>query len=418
MKNNLNLESGIKSIVYLDKHMKLEKEKEDYSLSLLGRICCPFNISTSKVKKLVRDTWTMFREVGIKKFGARLNVHIYKFGSGIDIMRIKYDGPWVLDVYLVVLIEIPGIGFQFGAAISMDYELFIVFMCRIPIQFLTSAAYRFMASAVGELCGFAEPMGMSSQHKIVKMLIKINITGSLPRRVLVRAQEEEAWVSVNYNVMPWRICDLCRVLDHSSEPCVKGQVIMVNDTPTGSEDRDVILMEVCHVGHNVHVDMSKDEVRKATITTLNIEKARGSIKGMEEECNVAVVNESGVEEASFDIVESSSGDINIVAEQIAMEDSIRMEDKIMEDKRNIIKGKAKVGDSSIEVMISHPPRGEISTGSLVIIEGGQTVALVEAIKRLDEAKYYQLKASNLLDFSVNMVDPERNKRKYKRKMVV
>ncbi|KAI3964299.1 hypothetical protein MKW92_015809, partial [Papaver armeniacum] len=153
MKNNLNLESGIEPIVYLDKHMVLEKEKEDYTLSLLGRIWCPFTISTSRVKKLVRESWPMFREVDIKKFGARLNVHIYKFGSEIDIMIIKDDRPWVLDGYLVVLIEIPGMGFQFGAAINMDYELFIVFMCRIPIQFLTSTAYRVMASAVGELCG-------------------------------------------------------------------------------------------------------------------------------------------------------------------------------------------------------------------------------------------------------------------------
>ncbi|KAI3857439.1 hypothetical protein MKW98_026566, partial [Papaver atlanticum] len=60
-------------------------------------------------------------------------------------MRIKDDGPWVLDGYLVVLIEIPEMGFQFGAAINMDYELFMVFMCRIPIQFLTTTAYRVMA---------------------------------------------------------------------------------------------------------------------------------------------------------------------------------------------------------------------------------------------------------------------------------
>lgn len=176
IKNNLNLESAIEPIVYLDKHMVLEKEKEDYSLSILGRICCLFTISTSRVKKLVRDTWLMSREVGIKKFRARLNVHIYKFGSEIDIMRIKDYGPWVLDGYLVVLIEIPEIGFQFGVAINMDYELFIVFMCRIPTQFLITAAYRFMASAVGELCGFAEPMGLSSEHETIKMLIKINVT--------------------------------------------------------------------------------------------------------------------------------------------------------------------------------------------------------------------------------------------------
>ncbi|KAI3875493.1 hypothetical protein MKX03_031348, partial [Papaver bracteatum] len=181
MKNNLNLESDIEPIVYLDKHMVLEKEKEDYSLCMLGRICCPITISTSRVKKLVRDTWPMFREVGIKKFGARLNVHIYNFGFGIDILRIKDDGPWVLDGYLVVLIEIPEMGFKFGATINIDYELFIVFMCRIPSQFLTTTTYK-VTSIVGELCGFAEPMGLSSEHKTVKTLIKIYVIGSLPRR--------------------------------------------------------------------------------------------------------------------------------------------------------------------------------------------------------------------------------------------
>ncbi|KAI3943468.1 hypothetical protein MKW92_047582, partial [Papaver armeniacum] len=90
--------------------------------------------------------------------------------------RIKDDEPWVLDGYLVVLIEIPGMGFQFGEAINMDYELFIVFMRRILIQFLTSAAYIVMPSSIGELFGFAELMGMSSEHKTVKMLIKINVT--------------------------------------------------------------------------------------------------------------------------------------------------------------------------------------------------------------------------------------------------
>ncbi|KAI3959528.1 hypothetical protein MKX01_025044, partial [Papaver californicum] len=184
MKNNLNIESAIEPVVYLDKHMVLEKEREDYSVCLLGRIYCPVTISTSKVRKLVRDSWPMFKEVSIKKFGARLNVHLYKFGSEIHIMRIKDDGSWVLDGYLVVLIEIPSQGFLFGADINMYYELFIVFLCRIPNQFLTPAAYRAMTAATGELCGFAEPMGPSPDHKTVKMLIKINVTGPLPRRVL------------------------------------------------------------------------------------------------------------------------------------------------------------------------------------------------------------------------------------------
>ncbi|KAI3947274.1 hypothetical protein MKW92_001426, partial [Papaver armeniacum] len=379
MKNNLNLESAIEPILYLDKHMVLEKEKEDYSLSMLGRICCPFTISTSRVKKLVRDTWPMFREVGIKKFGERLNVHLYKFGSEIDIMRIKDDGPWVLDGYLVVLIEIPDMGFQFGADINMDYELFILFMCRIPIQFLTTTAYRVMASVIGELCGFAEPMGLSSGHKTVKMLIKINVTGSLPRRVLVRAQEKEAWVAVNYNVMPWRICEICIVLDHRIEPWVDGQVIVVEDIPSGNEDGAETLMEVSHVGHSGHVDMRKDGVSKATIAALVLEEARGSIEGMEEECMV-LVEEVGVVQDTIVAEEQNSGGINLVADQIVSEDNRRKEDKRMVEERNGIKGKSIVGETSVGVLVSSHTNDGISSGTLVIREGGHMVDLEEAIK--------------------------------------
>lgn len=155
MKNNLNLESAIKPVVYLDKHMVREEEKEDFALCMMGRICCHVTISTSRVRNLVRDLWPIFKEVKIKKFGARLDVHLYRYGFEIDIMRIKDDGPWCLDGYLVVLIEISNQGFSFGAAINMDYEQFIVFLCRIPNQFLTLAAYRAMAAAIGELCGFS-----------------------------------------------------------------------------------------------------------------------------------------------------------------------------------------------------------------------------------------------------------------------
>lgn len=72
MKNNLNIESAIEPVVYLYKHMVLEKEKEDFTLCMLGRICCPVTISTSRVRNLVRDFWPMFKEVSIKKFGARV----------------------------------------------------------------------------------------------------------------------------------------------------------------------------------------------------------------------------------------------------------------------------------------------------------------------------------------------------------
>lgn len=93
-------------------------------------------------------------------------------------------------------------------------------------------------------------------------------------------------------------------------------------------------------------------------------------------------------------------------------------DEIMAQERNRIKGKAKVGETSVGVMVTPTSKDGISTGTLVIREGGQTVDLEEAIKRLDEAKEYQLKSGNLLDFSINMVEPKTKKRKYKRKAAV
>ncbi|RZC77045.1 hypothetical protein C5167_001222 [Papaver somniferum] len=159
-----------------------------------------------------------------------------------------------------------------------------------------------MASAVGELCGLAEPMGLSQDHKTVKMLIKINVTGSLPRLVLVKAQYDEAWVSVNYNVMPRRICQ--------------------------KQQEDW-------------------KIRKWLM--------RGT------------------------------------------------------------KSKGKLVEPEI---ISYTLKDGHSKGNLVICEGGNKVDLEEAIKRLDEAKEYKLKAGNLLDFSVKLVEPERKKRKYKRKAPV
>lgn len=102
----------------------------------------------------------------------------------------------------------------------------------------------------------------------------------------MRSQEEEDWVSVNYNAIPWRICELSIVLDHRAELCVEGQVIIVEDTPTGSEGRTEVLMDEEFVGHSGHVDMSKHGVSKATITSMVLEEARGSIEGMEEDCLV------------------------------------------------------------------------------------------------------------------------------------
>lgn len=54
--------------------------------------------------------------------------------------------------------------------------MFIIFVCRIPNQFLIPAAYTAMTTTIGEPCGFAEPMGVSPDHETMKILIKINFT--------------------------------------------------------------------------------------------------------------------------------------------------------------------------------------------------------------------------------------------------
>lgn len=90
----------------------------------------------------------------------------------------------------------------------------------------------------------------------------------------------------------------------------------------------------------------------------------------------------------------------------------------MVDERNKIKGKSKVVAAPVGEIVYPTLKDVLSTGTLVIREGGKKVDLEEAIKHLDKAKEYQLKARTLLDFSVNIVEPKRKKRKYKKKATV
>ncbi|KAI3845638.1 hypothetical protein MKW92_049581, partial [Papaver armeniacum] len=223
--------------------------------------------------------------------------------------------------------------------------------------------------------------------------------------------------------MPWNICQVCRVLDHRVEPCVEGEVVLVNESPYVNEDGDEAWMDVGHVGHRGHVDMSNDGVSKETIATLQLEEAKDSITEIAEDVSVDVHGESGVVlpptvELSPADMGMNSGDLNLIAEQMVLETTRRLEDKKMANERNKIKGKAKVVADPLGEIISYTLKDGHSNGNLVICEGGNKVNLEEAIKCLDEVKEYQLKAGNLLDFSVNMVEPERKKRKYKRKVPV
>ncbi|KAI3935711.1 hypothetical protein MKW98_022719, partial [Papaver atlanticum] len=127
-------------------------------------------------------------------------------------------------------------------------------------------------------------------------------------------------------------------------------------------------------------------------------EARGSIEGMEEE-GMFFVNEEGVVQDTIVAEKQNSWDLNLVDVQIVSEDNRRNEDKRMAEEGNRIKGKSKVAEASVGVLVSPPSMDGISSGTLVIREGGHTVDLEEAIKRLDEATEYQLKDGTLLDFS-------------------
>lgn len=70
------------------------------------------------------------------------------------------------------------------------------------------------------------------------------------------------------------VCEICRVLDHRAETCLEGEVVLVNESPSGSENRTEVWMDVGHV------DMRKHGMSKAAITYLELEEARVSIEGM------------------------------------------------------------------------------------------------------------------------------------------
>ncbi|KAI3986636.1 hypothetical protein MKX01_014174, partial [Papaver californicum] len=115
------------------------------------------------------------------------------------------------------------------------------------------------------------------------MLIKINVIGALPRRVLVKYEDEYSWVSVNYNILPCRIYETCRVLDHKMEPCVEGDVIViedqVNDVVGRNENEEEGEFIISHVGYSGHEEMSQPEISKDIITEIEIEAPHASIAG-------------------------------------------------------------------------------------------------------------------------------------------
>ncbi|KAI3883881.1 hypothetical protein MKX03_017344, partial [Papaver bracteatum] len=92
----------------------------------------------------------------------------------------------------------------------------------------------------------------------------------------------------------------------------------------------------------------------------------------------------------------------------------------MVEARNKIKGKAKVvlGKLKDKERAEKEAEEGLSSGQLVIKENFEVGDIVEAVRRLDEASNLQNKASSLILFSINLKEPERKKRKYKRKVSV
>ncbi|RZC60246.1 hypothetical protein C5167_022008, partial [Papaver somniferum] len=209
-----------------------------------------------------------------------------------------------------------------------------------------------MSAAIWELYGFTEPMSLSPDHKTVKMLIKINVTGSLPRRGLGSSR----------GTMYGRRC---------------------NDSRKS--------------------DMINYRVIKTTISDLEIEAARDSI-----EVNnfiLEVVGEGSREGVPTVIREKESNDLDLVAAQIITDATISNEDRRMVEARNGIKGKAKASEGGLS-----------SGGKLVIKEGVAVVDIDEAVRRMEAANEHQLQAGSLLDFTINIKEPERKRRKYKRRV--
>ncbi|KAI3876277.1 hypothetical protein MKW92_010988, partial [Papaver armeniacum] len=83
----------------------------------------------------------------------------------------------------------------------------------------------------------------------------------------------------------------------------------------------------------------------------------------------------------------------------------------MVEERNRIKGKGKLPVAPVVAGNVKLATG----GQLVIKEDVTIVGIDEAVRRLEEAKEHQLKANSLLDFNVNIKEPERKKRRYKRR---
>lgn len=64
------------------------------------------------------------------------------------------------------------------------------------------------------------------------------------------------------------------------------------------------------------------------------------------------------------------------------------------------------------------PKNISASGQLVIKEGVEAVGTDEVVRRLEAVTEHQLKEGSLLDFTINLKEPEIKKRKYKNKVSI
>lgn len=203
-------------------------------------------------------------------------------------------------------------------------------------------------------------------------------------------------------------------LNHRVEPCVEGDVMIIEEPVNFEENDNPVEVEPPITGHSGHEDLNEYGVSKSQINALDLEAARDSIDdfnpkvgGLGEcsrECNPNLIVSEG----------RNSTELDLVAAQIVADVEIINEEKRMVEARNRIKDKAKAvleKSKDKEKLIEEAAQMVISScGQLVLKDNLQVVDIDEAVRRMDEATEHQIKAGSLLGFTINLKEPERKKR--------
>lgn len=65
----------------------------------------------------------------------------------------------------------------------------------------------------------------ADRRRLVRALVKMDMTDTIPRRVKLSIAEVETRVELWFEKIPGRICSLCRIIEHPHERCVDGHLI-------------------------------------------------------------------------------------------------------------------------------------------------------------------------------------------------